>query len=237
MLHDGHEILMHNVFKVNSMILVLRHNVKTGKPKEIIELYYQEMGKGTRYYDQTQLSQDDYFPATQIQLARSLVPKIGGRVIPSEAVQVLITRQSQIETCLQSVPSTVSIMDKYQDIPWSSLESLFSLFRVPYIGITRFTKMLHKKRPNIVPILDKEVRNKYLQPLLGRGSLSGVSDPTKAVLYIQELKKDVDINSEVLTQMYNWKGKPYPISIPRILDIVVWCRFGPFRDRFIHLYS
>jgi hypothetical protein len=47
--YDGHETLMHNVFKVNSMILVLRHNVKTGKPKEIIELYYQEMGKGACY--------------------------------------------------------------------------------------------------------------------------------------------------------------------------------------------
>jgi hypothetical protein len=72
---------------------------------------------------------------------------------------------------------------------------------------------------------------------MARGSMAGLSDAERATRLVMEMKKDVSQNKESLLELHEWQGKPFPISILRIFDILVWCRFGPFRERFADLYT
>jgi hypothetical protein len=220
------------------MRIVLRHGVITDRPEEVILRYYKEMGSGARAYDQGDLPPDNQFPREQLLEARRLANRLGGRGIPARAIDDLCARQSMIARKLEELPSSITILDESDDIPWLSITELFDLFRVPYVTVARYTKMLHKKRPNLIPILDSRVRDDYLMPAIGRGTISGLSEAEEATYLVREMKRDVSQNSEALLWLCEWRGKPYATSILRILDILIWCRFGPprFRPRFASLY-
>ena len=214
--------------------MILRPNTKIIDPKEVIIRYYDTMGKGAHAYDQAKLPEDNRFPLEQLKEARHLVHKLGGRGIPFSAVDNLSEKEAEIKAKLTRVSAAVSILDNPSNIPWRNLGELIDLFRVPYLSLARITKMLHKKRPNIIPILDS-VMVSYLMPFIATDSLRDTTDGQKAALYIKELKNDVDSNSAALMRLDNWGGKPYPISTIRILDILIWSTVGPFRNRFADL--
>jgi len=220
------------------MRIFLRNGVITDKPEEVILQYYNEMGKGVRAYDAEILPLDNRFPREQLLDARRLANRLGGRGIPEKAIDSLCTRQTRIEMRLEEVPFTTTILDGNDHIPWKSITDLFEAFRVPYVTIARYTKMLHKKRPALIPILDSRVRDDYFLPTIPKGTMTGLSDAEKATYLVKEVEKDISKNRGALLALHEWQGKPFSISIVRIFDILVWCRFGPpsFRPRFVHLY-
>ena len=135
--------------------------------------------------------------------------------------------------------STITILNDDEHIPWKSITDLFEAFRVPYVTIARYTKMLHKMRPNLIPILDSRVRNDYFLPTIPKETFSWRSDAEQATCLVKEVKRDISRNRNSLLALHEWDGKPFPISTVRIFDILVWCRFGPprFRPLFADLYS
>ena len=225
--------------KTAPMKIFLRHGVVTNQSEEVIHRYYKEMGSGALAYDKGDIPTDDQFPREQLVVARKLANELGGRGIPDKAIDSLCVRQSTIAKKLEEVPCTITILDKNEHIPWKSITELFDAFRVPYVTIARYTKILHKKRPNLMPILDSRVRAGYFLPTIARGTMAGLSDAERATYLVKEMKKDISENREALFELYEWQGKPCRISILRIFDILVWCRFGPnsFRPRFSDLYT
>lgn len=219
------------------MKICLRNGVVTDQPEKIILRYYDEMGSGARAYDSGVIPPDDQFPREQLEMARKLANKLGGRGIPSRAIDELCTREPTIARKLEEVSSTMRILDESEHIPWKSITDLFDAFRVPYVTTARYTKMLHKKRPNLIPILDSRVRDGYFLPTIAKGTMAGLSDAERATYLVKEMKKDISQNKEALFQLHDRQGKPLPISIIRIFDILVWCRFGPFHGRFVDLYT
>ncbi|MBM4447294.1 MAG: hypothetical protein FJ023_08120 [Chloroflexi bacterium] len=206
--------------------------------KKVIINYYSNMGKeeeekGVHGYDKAKLQEDNLFPEHQIMQAIGLMYKLGGHGIPHKYVQLLIQKRCEIESQLQRVPTKISILDRHDEIPWSELKSLFDIFRIPYVSIPRLTKILHKKRPNMIPILDSVVVGKYLQPLLEKQGVASIREETlRAVYCIKELKKDADTNKEALTELQNYcKKRWYDISVIRVLDILLWSCLGPFKER------
>jgi len=213
------------------MIIILRSNIKVANPQEVILRYYSTMGRGVHLYDQTVIPQDNTFTSEQMERIKRLVNGLGERGIPHSAISTLNHRRTEIENRLRQVPATVNIIDDCSVIPWGDIGHLIDSMRVPYLGLARLTKILHKKRPNIIPILDS-VMVGYLQPFISREEIVGASDAGRAICYIKELKKDIHNNIMVFTELLEWARKPYPISIIRILDILTWCTLGPFRNRF-----
>jgi hypothetical protein len=220
-----------------SMRICLRNRGFTDRPEEAILWYYQEMGRGVRAYDEGVIPSDDQFPREQLERARELANKLGGRGIPYKAIDEICAKQAMISRELKELSSAITILDESERIPWKSVTELFDAFRVRYVTTARYTKMLHKKRPNLIPILDSRVVNDYLLPTMARGTTAGLSDAEKATLLVKEIRKDVLQNKDSLLGLYKWPGKPFPITILRIFDILVWCRFGPFRNRFAALYA
>jgi hypothetical protein len=217
------------------MVIQLQSGIRITNPEEIIHSYYETMGKGVHKYDGTKLPEDDSFSEGQIDEAIRLANGLGASIRRRrEVARQLVQRRSDIECRLAHVPSHVRISDGCNEIPWKELEAVFDIFRVRYLGLTGMTKILHKKRPNIIPILDKIIASKYLKPLLAKQEITNIQRETEAaVYYIKIRKRDVDRNRHSLMELQRWitEQLKYDISILRVLDILIWSCFGPFRGR------
>jgi len=200
------------------MLIRLRQGIKVNDPVASVIDYYEKTaktGKGTRAYDEARILQ-----------SIELINRLGARM-PYKAAELLLQKKDEIESRLADVPARLTILDSYEEIPWEKLKSLFDSFRVKYVGLARMTKILHKKRPNLIPILDKNILvNKYLEPLLRAQGIIVRDATERAVCYIKELKEDIDRNREAFTKVQqNLKSEGYDISLLRILDILIWYHF------------
>ncbi|MFF2205260.1 DUF6308 family protein [Streptomyces sp. NPDC058145] len=106
------------------------------------------------------------------------------------------------------------------------LESLIGVLdapaRVPGIGLTKLTKVLHRKRPLFVPLFDQRVKACYystranypLHPTPGRPE--ALFFTTLGACMAQDLEE----------QPEQWKAlaaqAPNDVSLLRILDVVAW---------------
>lgn len=212
------------------MLIRLRQGIKVNDPVGTVINYYKKAGKGTIAYDKFELPPDNSFSKDQIEQVIRVCNRLGARIPyndESKVIEPLLQKREEIESQLTGVPAHLTILDNYVDIPWDSLKSLFDTFRLKYISLARMTKILHKKRPNLIPILDKNILvNRFLKPLLQKQGISAWEEAEMAVYYIKELKKEVDTNRETFMKIQRTlKDKGHHISVLRILDILVWYHF------------
>lgn len=214
------------------MAIQLGNGVRIKKAERVINNYYRSMGRGVHEYDKAKLPEDNSFPEEQIRKAIKLANKLGAR-IPYKVTKSLAQREQEIQLHLQRIPTNMSILDNEEKIPWDELKALFDTLRIKYVSIPRLTKILHKKWPHLVPILDSVMVGEYLEPVLAKQGIANIQGETeKAVCHIKELKKDVDTNRQALIQLQNYcRNKYYDISVTRVLDILLWSCLGPFKDK------
>ena len=97
--------------------------------------------------------------------------------------------------------------------PWSRVkEALEASNSTPDIKASKVTKILHRKRPNLVPIFDSRVAGYY-----------GVSTRTPW-LFWPILQADVLEHGDLLNELVAGRETPdgRPLSVLRAVDIVVW---------------
>jgi hypothetical protein len=76
------------------------------------------------------------------------------RMGPAEREAVLSQRH-KVREALKLLPLDATLADPSEQVPWSALNGLFgALDNLPGIRLARATKILHKKRPALIPILD-----------------------------------------------------------------------------------
>jgi len=212
------------------MLIRLRQGIKVNDPVGTVTNYYKKAGKGAIAYDKFELPRDNSFNKDQIEQAIRASNRLGARIPyndESKVLKPLLQKQNEIESKLAGVPAHLTILDNYVEIPWDNLKSLFDTFKLKYISLARMTKILHKKRPNLIPILDKNILvNKYLEPLLQEQGVITREETERAVYYIKELRKDIEGNREAFIEAkQNLKNEDYDISLLRILDILIWYHF------------
>jgi Family of unknown function (DUF6308) len=94
-----------------------------------------------------------------LRIANRMIARMG----PAEREAVLGRRQ-QVGRALRDVALNATLASPNDAVPWRALARLLAaLDGLPGIRLARATKILHKKRPALVPILD-EVVVRYLQP-------------------------------------------------------------------------
>jgi len=214
------------------MLIHLRQGIEVNNPEELIVSYWNKYKRSFAEYDKARLPNDDSFGEDQIREAIR-VSNILGAMIPfydeNKVIKPLLHRQFQLEEALRLVPAEVNILDSYEEIPWQSIKQLLESFSAKYLCLARKTKILHKKRPLLMPILDSVLAGKYCDPLLNEQQPVARNEDTRAVKYIQELKKDIDENKEALLELQKGlknKGyEEYDLSLTRLLDIVIWSHF------------
>lgn len=168
-------------------------------------------------YDSQPVLQDNVLRAEEIKLSH----KMGAR-FPNTLITELIGRSNIISKALSQISPTLSILDAYEQIPWEALEELFKACVIPRMGEANITKILHKKRPQLIPILDSVVVQKYLEPLLTANTDIPKELEKKMVLHIKQLKQDAESNRAILVNL----AERFNLPMVRILDILIWTYFS-----------
>jgi hypothetical protein len=103
---------------------------------------------------------------------------------------------------------------------------------VPGVLVPVATKVLHRKRPALVPMLDNVVLRYYVEHL-GRPELIDRSqDKSKAAsvatIALQEFKEDLRQAEPMLTELVDrLEQERMPVTTVRLLELLLWCAVEP----------
>jgi len=170
-----------------------------------------------RGYDKKKVNQDNRLTNGDIQVANSM----GARMSPL-IIESIINRTTMVNSALESIPPGTGISD--QHVPWSAIEQLFSATLGPQVGPARATKILHKKRSALIPILDKVVVS-YCQAVCSH-DLQDKNEASKMIVYVQVVKVDVDNNLSVIENAI--QASALELTPLRAFDILLWAFSGQF---------
>ncbi|MEU7305391.1 DUF6308 family protein [Streptomyces sp. NPDC007206] len=143
------------------------------------------------------------------------------------AVYSLQAVRPVLEAGLAAIPQDLTLQTAVVcDRHWPLFEGLIGVLdapaRVPGIGLTKLTKILHRKRPLFVPLFDRQVKACYysthanypMHPTPGRPVARFFS--TLAACMTRDLEEQPEQWKVLAAQASN------DVSLLRILDVVAW---------------
>jgi hypothetical protein len=159
--------------------------------------------------------------------------------------------KSLLEEPLQRIQCRLSLSESEETIPWLAIKDIFAKFLdLKGFRISRVSKILHKKRPHLIPILDERIVRHYYKSdidtwikmvafgraqLQTRGKAHTEKDALKsedvALELIKSIRKDLILNLELLKSIQT-ELKPYlDLSLVRLLDLILWQSAGSNRKK------
>jgi len=138
----------------------------------------------------------------------------------------LWNHRSEIEAMLGRIPPGLELTS--EEIPWPAIADIFDFFSrtVGGFGFARTSKVLHKKRPHLIPILDTLVTDHYraIQETVFR------EKPRREKVFgwaaaetILAIRNDVIANKEALVELQSeCKIRGINLSLVRAFDVIVW---------------
>ena len=194
--------------------LILRGGVVIERPLELALQFLEAYGS-----DETDsVSRSASFGEDDLRRANR-----GGARISATEQGAILGRRVEIESALRDIEPGASLTGTTRSIPWASLTQLFDSFAdIRGVGFSKMTKVLHPKRPALIPMLDSLVQV-YLagdDP----GPRSSVSFGERATALVRGYKGELDRNRSVLREIRKELARQgHRVSELRILDMVIWC--------------
>ena len=144
----------------------------------------------------------------------------GGARISAAEITVILERRDAIERALGALPSNASLAGATQSVPWLSLRHLFDAFGdIRGVGLSKTTKVLHPKRPALIPMLDSVVQSYLTDDDLGAAAPFG----ERAVELVRAYKGDLDRNHQPLRAIEREVARRgHDLTAVRILDLLIW---------------
>ena len=165
--------------------------------------------------------EDNELTEKDIQFANRMVARMGPLIIKS-----VVDRSKAINSALAPIAPEISICDA--SVPWAALEQLFSVTLGPEVGPARVTKVLHKKRPKLIPILDSVVVS-YCKVACS-DDLQGIGMASSMIAYVKVIKNDVNKNLDVLEGVI--QASDLKLTVVRAFDILLWAYSGEYEATF-----
>lgn len=136
--------------------LRLRTGAEIADPLALARLFIAEDGS-YQNYDLVEVSKDNSLSERDVRVANRIIARMG-----AETVAAILSRSAPAAAALARIPPDASLVDQESEVPWKALDDLYRVFEgLPGVGLPRITKVLHKKRPGLIPILDSVV-DRYL---------------------------------------------------------------------------
>jgi hypothetical protein len=121
------------------------------------------------------------------------------------------------------------------DADAKTIEALAQLIGVldrplPHVGLTKLSKVLHRKRPDLIPLYDRNIRRCYMGPGSARvPRQKGRSWGDFARVWLPEVQRDLVEQSSLWDELAALATNP-GITPLRALDIVGWALGDPRRS-------
>jgi hypothetical protein len=174
-----------------------------------------------RYDLPPDVKEDNELIEKDIQFANRMGARMGPLVIKS-----VVDRRKAINSALACIVPSVSISDP--SIPWIALEQLFTATLGPEVGPARVTKILHKKRPKLIPILDSVVVS-YCK-VACNDDLQNKETCSVMISYVKRIKDDINKNLDALKEAI--QVGDLKLTVVRAFDILLWAYSETYETTF-----
>jgi hypothetical protein len=145
------------------------------------------------------------------------------------AVKVRTVHRGMAAACDPLLPQLPRDADLLTFEPLDPVHELFAAAMTSkYVFLSAACKVLHRKRPWLIPVLDGVVVGHYLgrleeRTLLARSWESRPAAAEAGRLALLELREDLDRAQDDIEELREGlKGEGFPLSHVRVLDILVW---------------
>jgi hypothetical protein len=201
--------------------IVLRNGVVVENPLRAA-LGFFRTDAAYRVYDGLPVVADATISETDIRAANR-----GGARISAAEVAALLERRALFEAALARIPPAANLCDPADEIPWAALADLYGAADgVRGIGLGKLTKFLHKKRPQLVPMLDTVVV-RYLRSVDDLPP-AGTALGELATALTRSFKRDLDPNLDALRAVQReLAARGVELTECRLLDLLVWKHAEP----------
>ncbi len=173
---------------------------------------------GYREYDSAPVRPDAELRACEASLCVWLNSRISG----NDLAKIWQSRP-QIERALGELPNDVDLLG-LSDSRFAELaDAILRVIRSTLcynVGLSKATKILHKKRPLLIPILDNVVTEYYDEgPLAGRRFREG----ERLVEYLRRFRNDLEsVGKEVRSIQVSLSNRGTELTHCRILEFLIW---------------
>lgn len=205
--------------------IVLRSGIRIERALEMA-LDFVERDGSYQAYDLASVKQDDVLTESDIRVANAMIARMSPRVIAG-----IYARARVINSALEQIPASATLAVADGAIPWRALEELMrAMDGIPEVRLARQTKVLHKKRPALIPILDS-VLETYLRRV---DRLRRTGDPARdAVELIRSYKRELDENLSALQSLQQeLRRRGIDLTECRLLDLFLWAYSGTYTPLF-----
>ena len=172
-----------------------------------------------RNYDLVRVEEDNSLTIGDIRLANRMVARM-----KPEIVQSVMNRAESINSVLAHIPAGLDLSNSA--IPWVALNDLFRAALGPQVRAARATKILHKKRPHLIPILDSVVVS-YCQSV---NRHSGGDEASMMVDCLRTIKTDIEKNLDTFRRLIAVTN--LKLTVVRVHDILVWAYSREYQTKF-----
>ena len=173
-----------------------------------------------RSYDPVAVPQDNVLREDEVRLANRIVARMGDPVIKQ-----FMSKSDCVGAALERIPAKAALWEEWSHDREIALQELFHCLLGSGIGLSRATKVLHKKRPNLVPMLDDVVVRYAERAARRQGARLPSGQPERGAALVRILREDVAQNRPLLTRL----GEEFGLSPLRVLDILIWAWSGEYQ--------
>ncbi len=172
-------------------------------------------------YDGVVVAQDAQLTVCDLVLSVTLNSQLDTR----NKVWHVWRQRAEVEQILARIPVDVSLQSA--TLPWDDLHALFAAFcGIRYAAEAVTTKVLHKKRPQLIPIYDR-VLGEFFRPQIEPRIWRQGGAPF--LITYMRLFRDLLVVHEreiaELTQFVTDAG--WPVTPVRVLDVLLWMEMEP----------
>lgn len=173
-------------------------------------------------YDKVAILQDSRLSLLDILLSNTM----NARLDTGDKIKSIWNGKAAIEEALSQIPPTLSLDD--ENIPWDTLVKLLdAACATKFVGPAVSTKILHKKRPALIPIIDR-VSSKYLATRRTTPLPMGLSEAEHIVADIKAFREKLLAEHQTIIKLCEaCTLKGFPITPVRTLDILIWVENEP----------
>jgi cyclic pyranopterin monophosphate synthase len=140
-------------------------------------------------YDGATGTRDDLLSPSDIAVAAPLIAGFSDSI-----AETLSARAEAISEELKTIPAGCDLGAADESLPWDAVRGVLEASMGPGIGLSRATKVLHRKRPALIPVIDEALMRYALK--LDPGLPPEPAERGVAVMRL--LKRDLDGNRRVL---------------------------------------
>jgi hypothetical protein len=173
-------------------------------------------------YDGVAVPRDDTLRLDEILLSIMM----NSRLDTAEKVRSIWNGRQAAENALAKVPREASLCD--QCVDWDSLADLLQAFcAIKWAGWAVATKILHKKRPALVPIYDSVMIQYYKdreKPPIRWGTPNGQKLVRELQVFRQDLLECQDRIAELCATA---AANGWPVTPVRALEAIIWIENEP----------